>query len=417
MIVMNYENITDKVQRSLKDSFAKRFRVHADIASCFHSIYSHSIPWAIIGFEKAKKQLTTRGKKHWSDKLDIFQRRAKRNETQGIAIGPGTSSIVVELILGAVDKNLNDAGFIFKRYIDDYICFCESHEQAQHFIQKLGKELSTYKLNLNLHKTNVVELPEPANSDWVSELTGALPVGFVDNESNQRKLTLIEIIHYLDTAVRLNKTTPDGSVIKYGVSSILRYIDFRSVHGVLDYVINLAWYYPVLIPFLDILLGDEHVDANKYVDKLNSILYENAKNMRSDGMAWPLYFIKKYELVVTTEAYNEILLSKDCIALLCLYATSSSSSRIIDFANDLSDKSLYEKDEYWLLLYQLYKDGHITEPYGDGVFDILKDNDVNFMPEEGHQNITQQYCDYLNNPFNDENEKIISFDKWKESLK
>ena len=37
-----------------------------------------------------------------------------------------------------------------ERYIDDYICFCETYEQEQLFIQQLGKELSTYKLNINL---------------------------------------------------------------------------------------------------------------------------------------------------------------------------------------------------------------------------------------------------------------------------
>ncbi len=428
MIVMNYENFSDKVRRNLKEGFGKRFRVHTDISSCFHSIYSHSIPWAVLGFDEVKKQLAAGGSKHWSDELDIYQRKSKRNETQGVAIGPGTSSIVVELVLGAVDKALSESGFIFKRYIDDYICYCETYEQSQRFIQLLGKELSIYKLNINLHKTSVVELPEPTNADWITELTGSLPVGFIDGESNKRKLTLIEIVHYLDMAVRINKITPDGSVIKYAVKSMLRYADFHTMHGLLDYVINLAWHYPVLIPYLDILLDNEHIDANDYVVQLNSIISENAKNMRSDGMAWPLYYIKKYNLTVSNEAYAETLKSKDCMALLCLYATGTMQSHVIDFVSDLLCKSLYEKDQYWILLYQLYKDGHIPEPYSDGVFDVLSDNDVDFMPANGHTNLAQQYCNYINCPFdavdneansiNDLKEVLIntelkSFDEWK----
>ncbi|MEJ1374757.1 MAG: RNA-directed DNA polymerase [Candidatus Sedimenticola sp. (ex Thyasira tokunagai)] len=236
MIVMNYEDVTEKVQRSLADGFGKRFRVHTDIASCFHSIYTHSIPWAVIGFEEVKKKLADGGGRHWSDDLDKYLRKSKRNETQGVAIGPGTSSSVVELILGAVDKRLKDSGYIFRRYIDDYVCYCINHEQAQKFIQQLGRELAVYKLNINLHKTKIIEMPEPSNPEWVSELSSALPVGFVDSESNQRKLTLIEMIHYLDTAVTLNKVTPDGSVIKYAVGAILRYADTYAVCGVLDYV-------------------------------------------------------------------------------------------------------------------------------------------------------------------------------------
>ena len=416
IIVMNYENIADKMQRSLRDGFAKRFRAHTDISSCFHSIYSHAIPWAVIGFEKAKRRMIDGGKKHWSDELDVFQRKSRRNETQGVAIGPGTSSIVVELILSSVDKSLDDSGFTFKRYIDDYTCLCETYEESQRFIQRLGKELSRYKLNINLHKTNIVELPEPADSDWVTELMGSLPSGFIDAVSNQKKLDLVEVLHFIDTAVRINKITPDGSVIKYGVSSILRYVNSSTVQGVLDYVINLAWHYPILIPFLEILLGDENVDVNEYIDKLNLILLENAKNQRSDGMAWVLYFIYKYDLTVSKESSDEVLKSKDCLSLLCLYKANNEDKRVIDFANDLLKKSYYEMDEYWILLYQLYKEDQISEPYGDGVFELLKENDVNFMPEEGHYNIAQRYCDYVNNPFLEESEKLLSFEKWKESL-
>ena len=48
ILIMNYEDATDKIRRSSVEGFAKRFRVHSDISSCFHSIYSHSIPWALL---------------------------------------------------------------------------------------------------------------------------------------------------------------------------------------------------------------------------------------------------------------------------------------------------------------------------------------------------------------------------------
>lgn len=418
MLVMNYENVTTKIQSDVKSSFGKRFRVDSDIASCFPSIYSHSIPWAIIGFDEAKKQLSE-GKKHWADKVDMFLRRSKRNETQGIAIGPGTSSVIVEVILGAVDERLSESGFKFKRYIDDYICFCETYENAQNFIQILAKELSVYKLNINLLKTKIVELPEPTTDNWITELTSSFPVG-ICGEDNQRKLTKIEIIHFLDTAVKLNKEAPDGSVIKYAVSSILQYVEPDSATAVLDYVINLAWHYPILIPLLDSLLSSDGVEVTEYENQLNIIIIENAKNLRSDGMAWPLYFIKKYNLSFTTDSFDETLKSEDCIAIICLYSIGDIDNRIIKFSQNVSSKSVYERDQYWLLLYQLYKDGCIDIPYEDSVFDILKGHDVNFLPEKGHSNLAQQYCDYLNDPFReltDEGEEMKSFKKWKRSLK
>ncbi|MCK7460303.1 hypothetical protein [Idiomarina aminovorans] len=55
VFVMNYENGLSKTSRLNKLSFAKKFIVSADIANCFNSIYSHSIPWALVGLEEAKK--------------------------------------------------------------------------------------------------------------------------------------------------------------------------------------------------------------------------------------------------------------------------------------------------------------------------------------------------------------------------
>lgn len=55
---------------------------------------------------------------------------------------------------------------------------------------------------------------------------------------------------------------------------------------------------------------------------------------------------------------------------------------IVEFAKTIiaSDDN-YEKDSYWLLLYQLYlKDLLIDEPYTDKVFSCLKKHKVNFIP-------------------------------------
>ncbi|WP_196589665.1 RNA-directed DNA polymerase, partial [Burkholderia cepacia] len=170
MFIMNYEDAEARTTTALEASFGKRFRVETDIAGCFHSIYSHSIPWATVGLEREKARMRDRGDLHWSNELDSLQTAARRGETVGVAIGPGTSSILVELILGRVDENLRRSGFVFRRYIDDYICYCETHEKANEFLTMLGSELAAYRLRLNLQKTTIVELPEPLVEPWVTAL-------------------------------------------------------------------------------------------------------------------------------------------------------------------------------------------------------------------------------------------------------
>lgn len=101
ILIMNHEDPSDRFERSCVHSFGKKVKVRADVSSCFHSIYSHSIPWAIAGFDKAKSSIGKYSKnKPWYDELDFRVRSTKRNETQGIPIGPATSNIVVEIVLG-----------------------------------------------------------------------------------------------------------------------------------------------------------------------------------------------------------------------------------------------------------------------------------------------------------------------------
>ncbi|GAA6935868.1 hypothetical protein AOH323_00810 [Helicobacter pylori] len=85
-----------KLERSIR--IGARYKLKADISTCFPSIYTHSIPWAIRGKEIAKKD-----KNHWSDEIDTQTRNMNHKETTGILIGPHSSNLISEIILVAVD--------------------------------------------------------------------------------------------------------------------------------------------------------------------------------------------------------------------------------------------------------------------------------------------------------------------------
>lgn len=116
-------------------------------------------------------------------------------------------------------------------------------------------------------------------------------------------------------------------------------------------------------------------------------------------MAWSLYYLNKHKLKCTDQVANEILISEDCIALLCLFQQDKYRYQVIDFAKTLLDKSTYEQDQYWLLLYQLFKEGCIQEPYDDGVFELLNKYEVDFMSDAESNTKAERYCDHINNPF------------------
>ncbi|PWQ96736.1 antiviral reverse transcriptase Drt4 [Leucothrix pacifica] len=396
IIVMNYEDPFAKNSRINQISFGKKVLVQTDIANCFNSIYSHAVEWALIGFEEAKK----RNKGTFSSDLDLYLRKTKRNETQGIAIGPASSSIVAELILSKIDDALIEKNFCFNRYVDDYTCYCETTEEADDFLLELGQQLAAYKLTLNIEKTKIIELPASTQDSWIIDLLGALPSRLSMGSTDEPKLTAAEVLTFINRAIDLVKTTPDGSVLKYALSIIIGQYDDRANIQVFELIMNLSWHYPILIPYLASFNPDDIEQVSDFEEKLSSIIIKNAKLKRSDGMAWPLHIFREHKITPSQDVVQAVIESKDCVSMVILNTLLEDQAIIVDFAKELLSQSLYEKDSYWLLLYQLYREKKIDNPYKEDqsekkVFEILRDNQVNFIPQDNKETEAEAKCDEI----------------------
>lgn len=375
LIIMDYEESIEKAQRSANLGFGRRFLVHTDISNCFPSIYSHAIPWATVGFAHAKAHKPPKHKAEWFNQLDEKLRWMKRNETQGVAIGPATSNVLSESILAKVDEALNK-DFVFVRFIDDYTAYCRTEDESQEFIRRLAEELSKYKLLLNIGKTKTLPLPQAASADWVSRLALAVPKGDEVNAHNAAS--------FLDFAIELAKSEPDGSVLKYAVKPLVRKkLDFAADWYVLPQVLSLSFHQPVLLPLLASLLEKTLLPPPfRYSEELHTLAIENARFRRSDGMCWTLYLLNKYEVKIKDELADQVKESKDCLGLILLYLSGQPEhqKRVVDFAKSLDPADLYDLDQYWMLLYQLFLDGRIGNPYSDEeAFPVLKEEGVSFL--------------------------------------
>ncbi len=410
MFIMNYEDHETKTRNTLDISFGAAFRAHADVANCFGSIYTHSLEWAIQGYDEAKKKLQDRAApKHWSAGLDTVLRNAKRKETTGLPIGPATSSIAVEIILATVDKELAEK-FRFVRYIDDYTAYCETHIEAQEFIRALNIALSRYRLTLNLNKTKITELPEPLVESWVTKLNNAIPWKMEPNGT--LSLHTHDAINFLDFAVYLNRAEPDGSVLKLAAGLICGRAQGDTAAMIFQYVLNLSWHYPLLLPLLEkIDVTSDYYEKEPLVKKLNSILEINATHRRSDGMCWALYYLRQLDAQPTPENVGRVIETLDTSAIALISSFEAGEEAAIAYAQKVVENGdLYELDQCWLLLYQLFFHGKIGNPYQDEpTFDILKKHDVQFLWRPERCSRAEDYCWYYSNPFRDEGEVPVSF--------
>lgn len=375
LIIMDYEKSFEKTQRGLRAAFGCRFMVHTDVANYFPSIYSHAIPWATVGFANAKAHKGGRYRSEWFNQLDEKLRKLKRNETQGVAIGPGTSNVLSEAILTRVDEALGGE-FAYIRYIDDYTAYSKTEEDAQVFVRRLEEELAKYKLLLNIKKTQISALPQALTDDWIGELALRLP--------STGSISGYDAVSYLNLAVQLAKASPDGSVLKYALKTILsRKLGFMVEFDIVRYALTLAFHQTALLPLLDSLF-DATLCWGEFLfgEEVSRIALENARYRRSDGMAWSLFYLNKFGVTISTDLARKVLASKDCVAMLLLYESGDAAHRaeVLNFVASLDTTTLYDLDQYWLLLYQLYRAGAIPTPYScEDAFEILQASGVTFL--------------------------------------
>ena len=131
-----------------------------DIKSCYESIYTHSIAWALHGKKQAKEN---RGCKELiGNQIDIHIQDMCQGQTNGIPQGSTLTDFIAEMVLGYIDiqisKEINDKGiedYKILRYRDDYRVFVNSQRDGENIGKIIAGELLSMGLQVNESKTKV----------------------------------------------------------------------------------------------------------------------------------------------------------------------------------------------------------------------------------------------------------------------
>ncbi|HCG7067803.1 TPA: ABC transporter ATP-binding protein [Vibrio parahaemolyticus] len=169
-VYKKYRNIFEFYESTDHHWCEKRFNYLSklDVSSCFDSIYTHSIAWAVSQKDYAKKHLNET-KKTFAFKFDQLMQRINYNETNGILIGPELSRVFAEIILQSIDmdiiNNLNVEGLVLGkdyqiyRYVDDFFIFYNEELVFDKIRNAIQINLKKYKLNLNKFKEETYSRP------------------------------------------------------------------------------------------------------------------------------------------------------------------------------------------------------------------------------------------------------------------
>ena len=182
-----------------------RYILISDISSFYPTIYTHSIPWALNG--KAVAKTSKHSTVLIGNELDKFVRNGQDGQTIGIPIGPDTSLVIAEAILSAIDKEFLAAGKAKGfRYMDDYEFGFSTYAEAEQALATLQGVMNDFERQLKPSKTRILELPEPIEALWVSELR-IFP--FRRDARSQR----YDLIRYFNRSFELMKQYPTQPVL------------------------------------------------------------------------------------------------------------------------------------------------------------------------------------------------------------
>ena len=170
-VYQKYRNIhrffeSHKYHRSEKKYDAM---VQLDVSKCFDSIYTHSLPWAVLGKDQTKFSLDE-SKATFGGRFDAVMQNLNHKETNGIVIGPEFSRIFAEIILQSVDAELitqlaegnnltHKVDYEIFRYVDDFFVFYNEESTQLQIFETLQEILKSKKLNINTAKIKHYQKP------------------------------------------------------------------------------------------------------------------------------------------------------------------------------------------------------------------------------------------------------------------
>ena len=301
-----------------------KFVVETDIASCFPSIYTHSIPWALYGKSNAKKE---RGlTKTAGNVLDKCTQNTRDKQTNGLLIGPHSSNIISEIILTKIDGELQTNGYKkVVRHLDDYKFYANSMDEAELFVKNLGLNLRKYEMSLNEKKTRILELPIPSDENWRLVLNR-----FLFPKGEEIRFSVLR--SFLDLALECSQSIGKSTPLNYAIKTIAgnestRKLNSRAKRMYAQEAMNLALAYPYLTPLLDEFVFDKYWHdglESRISDFSTSLVKLGIRKLYPDTIAHAIYFALKYDLSLNLAdtVLIEIINLDDCVTnvLLLEYA-------------------------------------------------------------------------------------------------
>ncbi len=338
-------------EKCILESYGSRFELVADVSKYYGSIYSHAIPWALEGKEKAQKN-------HNADtpgnNIDQAIRLCQNNETIGIPIGPYTSFVVSEIIGCHIDHEITKkyAKIKGKRFIDDYRFYFDDANEAQTFYYYLQDTLSQFRLDLNTLKTEIRHFPYSLEDPWVSDLKETSN-SLIDGTKNEKET----LVAFFSRAFEYSKQFPTSAVLLFALKRISNWTVKKDNYDVFEAILlrTLAVEPRSFPAVLSLLLSNfDRLDKEKVKEVLERIIDKNVRPRNGYELAWCLFSATALDISLSEECISKILEVRESLSTALIVNLVATGKQVLNPEHDLNE--IVEKTTNWLTNYQISLD-------------------------------------------------------------
>ncbi|MBX5333296.1 RNA-directed DNA polymerase [Rhodococcus fascians] len=329
-----------------------------DVSQFYGSIYTHAVDWAIRGKSRAK---ANRRARHLGSDLDRYLRNSRDQQTVGISIGPDTSWLISELILGQVDRSMSLHKAIGPWYSehsyrlgDDMTVFAQSRDQADSILGEYEVALSKFELSLNPSKVEIISGIEAPVKSWVTQIRQMRYRS--DSESN----LISDLVDIFGTAFELSGLHPGEGVLSYTIKRCDPFPAGPLVWPVYrDFILASITHDPSVMPhaYQVLSFARDHklpTQDDRVAEVLNNLAAGHARLNHGFEVSWALTILRALKLPLEVETANFVATMDDNCSLLLLGLENESKKIGLTLDNMLSraqsDGALSSSD--WLIAYE-----------------------------------------------------------------
>jgi hypothetical protein len=361
-----------------------RYLLRADVAEFYRSMYTHSIPWALEGKDYVKSVLRNTSVL-WSSALDTATQRGQSGQTNGIPCGPDTSFILGEILLSAVDFELQRKLPFVRgyRYYDDYELAVGTLGEAEEGLNYLQNELERLDLQLNSTKTKIIELPLVAEGSisWVK----AFPASLINSNLQDG------LLEFYRRVFEHRQADPASQVVSLAISRMPERnwseANWELAQDLMSQAVisdtgAMHQYVRSLVKLR--VKRDIVPDPERLTECLSQVILRHAPLGHGSEVAWALWACMAFEIKLPEKCGQAISeMHDDIVALLALELESRGG-----FQHPIN-KSRWEswmnrdqlRNEHWLVAYEAYERGWL--PSSNGSDYIASDTDFNWLRNNG----------------------------------